>query len=500
MKLLLVEDDLVDRRSAQRALRSLQAQLFHAGSIQEAEHLLKEERFDCVVLDWILPDGRADALLGELREHTPQLPVVVVTGVNDHRIAESALQGGAQDYLVKDSLGDNALARAVRHAIERQRALVLQVELAHTGRLAAIGQLAAGIAHEVGNPTTLLMTNLALMHRLSEQLGADPTHQRELATLVAECAVATDRIATLTRQLGDFSRGSLHDPEVLDLAALLRDGIRFAGPSLHQRAEIEIVEAPVAPIVGNRVALLGVLITLLANAQRAIESADPSRPHRIRVTLSSDTDGPLLRVEDSGGGGLFRDPRASFEPFASASEGQGLGLAICREVALHHGGQITVDASDLGGAAFTIALPFDTKLETEGAGKPALPQRLTILLVDDERTLRRALVRLLDEHDVIEAGSGAEAWALLQQGLEPDLVLCDLMMPAQTGAEFYDEVRAAYPALDDRFVFITGGGVTPATQAFLSVVRVSVLRKPFDRRELLSVIRSVLSKTPPAEC
>ncbi|MEN0060753.1 MAG: response regulator [Myxococcota bacterium] len=490
MQLLLVEDAPDDRVLAHRGLQGLDATIQDATTLKQARTLLETERFDCVILDWSLEGNDAIELLESIRRDHPDLPVVVMAATNDAGLAEQVLQAGAQDILVKDP-GRFDLSRAVRFAIERQHATAMQARLAHADRLVSVGRLAAGIAHEVNNPATVVMSNLSMLQELIEQ----PTNPALAAELVSECRTSILRIGTMMTQLVAFSRRRGGGVVELAMHELVEEGVRLARPSMRHRATLRIEPALVPPIVVDRVAMVGVIVNLLVNAQQAIDAAVPG-PHEVLVRLSATDDHIELVVEDSGIGVAVSERERIFEAFVTRREhGLGLGLAICREVVRSHGGTIRVEDSSLGGAAFIVTLPHHTGLTpTATPDLPDWTKPLDVLVIDDEPSVRRAISRLLREHRVIEAHSVAEARRHLEEGNVPDVIVCDLMLDGELGSVLYESLREVDPDLANRILFVTGGAVTPDAGAFLRKIEPPLLTKPFNATELRVGIQQLLTR------
>ena len=493
MKILLVEDDQADQLLVLRTLQPLGAQIDEADTLTRAEHLLSRSRYDCVVLDWRLPEGDATRFLQKMRRDQPELPVVVLTGNADPVLAERVLQAGAQDYLNKDQLGQDDIVRAIRYAVERQRSVAIQTRLTHADRLVSVGRLAAGIAHEVNNPAMVLMTNLSVLEtELAKDRPLDPELTREL---VEEGVEAIERISAIMLQLTGFSRQRSSGIVELPMHELLDESLRLARPSMRHRAKLDMQAALVPPVVVDRTAMVGVFVNLLVNAQQAIDRA-PVGEHVIRVRLRAPADKIELIVEDTGMGVPEAERQTIFSAFVTRREhGMGLGLAICREVVRAHRGTIEVDDSPLGGARFSVRLPLDTGLEaTEAPSVPEWTTPLDVLVIDDEANVRQAIVRLLGSHRVREAATLDEAGSSIANGTLPDVILCDLMLDGELGSSLHERLQEGSPELVDRVLYITGGPVTPTAQQFLDAVEPPLLNKPFGTVELRLAIQQLLSR------
>ncbi len=499
LRILLVEDDDMDRALAHRALTRVDASITDAASLASAEALLKRLSFDCVLLDWRLPDGSANDFLRHVGRTFPRLPVVVLTGITEEGLAKLVLQHGAQDYLIKNDLGQNDLVRSVQYAIERHRARELTAQLDHAQRLASSGLLAAGVAHELNNPALVLMANLAAIQDAIDEApdGDDGTTMASLSGLVDECTIALERIASLTRQLGRFSRRSQGTYERAAPAALIREALTLARPSTRSQAQVTLSLDDTAEIVVDRTALVGVFINLLVNAQQAMDT-QPDQPKEIQIQLEQRDAGIAVTVEDSGPGVAPEDAERLFEPFFTrTSNGTGLGLAISKEIVAAHRGRIELRASSLGGAAFTVMLPLETGLIP--APKPELDrpsEGLEILVIDDELAVRKGIARMLNAHRVRTEPGAQEALDAIDGGYAPDVILCDLIMPGISGAEFVKLLSHQAPKLAPRTIFITGGASTPEARVFIERSSVEVLRKPFTASELLAVVARVVGPEP----
>ena len=491
LRLLLVEDDPADRDLVHLTLRQEDVAITDAGSLQVATALLAESAFDCLILDWRLPDGSATRLLADIRASQPELPVIVLTGSKDERLAQHVLETGAQDYLVKGELGHNDLVRAVKYAVQRQRAAQLTDQLDHAQRLASIGLLAAGVAHELNNPAHVLLSNLTV---LQERVTDDQYDPLFFAQVLKDCVRSLKRISSLTDGLTRFSRKNGHVAKV-DFRHLIEEAVTLAQPSLRHHASLQLELAHCPMVIADPNAMTGVIINLLVNAQQAMQLT-PNVAHKIHVSLKPGEDTLSIGVEDSGPGIPSADKERLFEPFITRTpNGTGLGLAICREIVSAHQGQITVDASPLGGAAFRITIPYRTGLELPQESPPLnAPASLKILVVDDEEPVRNAILRLLKDYDVEAAPSARAALDMLRTGYEPDVVLCDLVLPEMTGAQLIEQLSSELPRLIDRAIIMTGGAPTPGTRAYLQTTNVPVLKKPFTIVQLKSAIARITSR------
>jgi PAS domain S-box-containing protein len=376
-----------------------------------------------------------------------------------------------------------------RDVTERHR---VQEQLARADRLAALGTLAAGVAHEINNPLAYLTLGIeALRAQLALSIPDAGARERALARL-EPIAAGASRVAEIVRDLLAFSRdetGTVGQVLVVDAIAAAE---RLAMHELRHRAKLETRIEGSPRVLGHAGKVEQVMVNLLVNAAQAFDERQPDPKVVVRC---ADRDGWVeIEVEDNGPGippellGRVYDPFFTTKP---AGVGTGLGLSICHGIVTRMGGTIAIESEVGRGTIARVRLPSvrrkpsEPKLPVVTGG--ALPNRLRVLVADDEPALLRALRALLEpEHEVTLASSGEDALARLSSATAdpPDVVLCDVMMPGLTGVDVYAAICRARPELAERFVFMTGGAMTPHTTAFLDSVANVRLEKPFTLAQL----------------
>jgi PAS domain S-box-containing protein len=295
-----------------------------------------------------LPDGNDEAVESECQ---------LVAG-DGRRIPVSVSRAALRD-------GDGAAIGYVLMVRDLREILSLRRRLVTSGRLAAVGQLAAGIAHEINNPVAYVRSNIGLLQRHWEAAGAalaktDQAQRAEPALvdgdeLLSESAEGVDRIAAIVHDVGGFADRNAGERELVDLNELLDTAVRVATPQLRQRAEIvrSYERLPLVRCVPQEV--IQVFLNLLLNAAQSIDEHGT-----IRLTTHPETDGVAVQIEDDGRG---LDPGALeriFDPFFTtkpAGEGTGLGLAISQQIVSKHEGRIEGTPLPEGGARFGVWLP-----------------------------------------------------------------------------------------------------------------------------------------------
>lgn len=384
-----------------------------------------------------------------------------------------------------------------------------ELELAEASRLAAVGRLAAGVAHEVNNPLTYAKVNL-------QMLGRELENDEELYELAREALHGVGRIQNVVRQLSEFAQSR---PSSLPgrVEEALRSAAKMAMVQLRDRAQLEMQVPALPQVTMEESKLAQVLLNLLVNAAQAIPSGNVEE-HEVRVMARlvdrPAGEGPAaghveITVQDTGPGIPETVLPHIFESFFTTKQvgqGYGLGLSISRTMVQNVGGSLTAENVAEGGARFTLRLPLheeDEGLDDETSPDllgqtlqaPELPrERLTLLLVDDDPEVLRSLGRMLDPaFSVTRATSGRQALKILdERGDDFDLLLCDIMMPDGSGLEVADALRDIDPGLLGRLVLMTGG--TPGIEREAMDRGVPVLGKPFELPEVLELVERLTQR------
>ena len=373
-----------------------------------------------------------------------------------------------------------------------------EAQLIRSSRLAAIGQLAAGIGHEVSNPAASVLINLELLKEdLAELQGSLSQAEREGLTAdelraarralgdtqdsVTDSLEAIARIVGTVRGLRGFARIDEDDVVRVDMNEVVQAASGLVRHQIRHSANVNADLGATHQFPGERGKLVQVVVNLLLNAAQAIEESGGST---IRIRTRSTDDGVVLDVEDDGPGVPPAFAERIFEPFfttKSAERGTGLGLPLCADIVHQHRGTLRLREIGRRGACFEVFIPLLTGLRVAeprtriGGDTPSG----RILVVDDDVTLLRAYRRYLGRrHDVVVAYGGEEALALLATDDNFDLILCDLMMPGLDGVGVHERLRRQQPHLLDRLVFCSGGPTTQRCEQFLNEPGVVFIPKP----------------------
>jgi PAS domain S-box-containing protein len=427
----------------------------------------------------VLPDGRRT-----LEEWTE-------TGVFDAAGRLVEIQATGRDVTEQ---------RRVEAELARQREALHQSE-----KLAALGSLLAGVAHELNNPLSIV-TGYATMLR---DLSTDEATRRRGEMI----HTAAERCARIVRSFLALARSEPRATAPVQLNALveaalemLAYGLRTADVAVEQRLD------PALPtVVGDGDQLHQVVTNLVINAQQAMQGQ--TTPRRLTVTTAARDDEVVVEVADSGPGVPEALRARIFDPFFTTKPvgvGTGLGLSVSRGIVLAHRGSLETEGAPGGGALFRVRLPAAATTAPEEAGEAATaeaPPPATILVIDDEPDLLAMLAETLEQdgHEVAVARSGREALARIDAGGSFDLVLTDLRMPDLDGAALIRVLRDRHPDLLPRLILMTGdvlgAGLAASVSELLAPLseKPPLLEKPVDQDALRRVVAERLATAGPRE-
>ena len=524
LRLLLVEDDEVDQLAVKRAIAAAKVpcELVVTTSVAEAMDEVLANHVDCALVDYALPDGNAVSFLQKVSNIEKRIATVILTGLDDRATALTALEQGAQDYLLKSDLGSESLWRSIHYAMARQKLAVLERRLVDADRLSAIGQLAAGVAHEVNTPACYILANLGFIRdclsdirsvygeittaaeasaEIQSILKDSKSASNLLETLeetesaIGDCVQGTERICKVVSELRPFSRIEHSEVEELNVNGVINSALSIAQTEIRHRATLDKQLGDVPNIVGDRAKLTRVFVSLATNAAQAIEEGAADK-NSLTVTSKLVGDAIIITFTDTGVG-IPQDQLAHiFEPFYTTKSreiGTGLGLAIAAETVRKHAGDVSIVSRVGHGSTFTVRIPLDTGLLSPVRDRDALTDlNARVLLIDDDKMVRSGLRRLLTPpHEVVEAESGSDALEVLAGDRFFDVIICDLMMPEVDGPTVYESLRRSAPDLLKRIVFLTGGAFTPRVKEFMETVKAPILQKPIGRDGLLAAVAQV---------
>ncbi|HEY0986701.1 MAG TPA: two-component regulator propeller domain-containing protein [Kofleriaceae bacterium] len=391
-----------------------------------------------------------------------------------------------------------------RDVTERKR---MRAKLLVSDRMASLGTLAAGIAHEINNPRSYVAGNReAMAETLQGATGDAPlgAERAELSEAVEQARDGAERVRKIVQGLRSFSRSEDQEKRVpLALPGVLEAAIRLTANQVRHRAQLLRDLGPTPLVVADDGRLTQVFINLLVNAAHAIPEGH-SDDNRITVRTRTDEHGrAVIEVADTGMGMPPEVQARVFDPFFTTKdvgEGTGLGLSICHGIISGLGGQISIDsAPDHGTVVRVVLLPAPAEARAPTPAVVVKPERNghrrhRVMLVDDEPLVVHTMERLLRrDYDITVALCGQEAIEHIARGVRFDAIVSDVMMPNMTGIELIEEVRRLAPEQANRIIFLSGGAFTAQTREQLDSLGAPQLEKPVTAKELRACLLRVAS-------
>ena len=407
--------------------------------------------------------GRADALIAPLLFRREVLGTISVNSSVPNTF-------GTEKLALLVSIAEVLAAALHRDRLARTRE--------HHDRLAVMGQLSATVAHELSNPLLVLM---ASVDALDELLAGEPAPRSESSALLADARDAANRMQVLISELKGAVRKPDSSFQPVDLTAVVNRIALLVQPELKHRAQLTVEPGGPEHVLGDAGRLGQVLVNLIVNASHAV-----GRGGQITVRTRRDGAWSVVDVDDNGSG---IDPSVAphlFEPFFTTKpEGTGLGLSICQQIAVEHQGTLTFEARAEGGTRFMLRVP------SLDAARPRPP---TVLLVDDDPLLLRALARVVGtKFEVLQAADATDALALAKS-TPPDFVLTDFSMPGHDGLWLAQALRAQ-GCRAPTALLTAASTSTEIAEAVRSGLIVKVFSKPWNQAtlpgELLALMQSV---------
>lgn len=388
-------------------------------------------------------------------------------------------------------------ARDISDAKEAEAEIARQRENVHQReKLAAMGSLLAGVAHELNNPLSIVVGRATM---LEEEAADDATR-----STAERIRAAAERCARIVKTFLAMARQHKPERSEVSINRVLEECLEILGYSL-RTAGITVekhLAADLPPTSGNADQLHQVFLNLIVNAQQALESQP--LPRRLRIVSDRPADQLRIQVADNGLGIPQAIRMRIFDPYFTTKppgSGTGVGLAVSLGIVESHGGSLTVDCPPDGGAVFQVLLPIHAGEEKPDhrqvvAAEPASARKRRFLIVDDEPDVGALLADILrrEASSIDIAGSAREALEWLGDR-EYDAILTDLRMPDIDGPELYRQIEQRWPQWAKRVIFITGDALSSSVQGFLAATGRPHLEKPFVPAEVRDLVRKV-GQTP----
>ncbi|MDX1512450.1 MAG: PAS domain S-box protein [Gammaproteobacteria bacterium] len=376
----------------------------------------------------------------------------------------------------------------VEAEMARQRELLHQSE-----KLSALGELLAGVAHELNNPLSVVVGQALLL----KETSSDPA----IADRAARIGNAADRCARIVKTFLAMARQRPAEVRPVNINDVVEAALEVTGYSLRS-SNIDVrlrLTRDMPPVRADADQLNQVLTNLIVNAQHALESQAGVRQLKITSSVRRKSGVVVLKVKDNGPGIAPEIRSRIFDPFFTTKEvgtGTGIGLAVCHRIIESHGGVIEVESDSGEGSSFAIRLPYIADsgpgdAEHDGADASDV-ERVSVLVVDDETDVAAMLFDVLtaDGHEVEIAHSGHEALEKIHRK-RFDVILSDLKMPGLDGPGLYAALEATRPDLLARLAFITGDTMSPKVKSFLAGTGRPYIEKPVIPSDLRNLVSSL---------
>ncbi|HNT36141.1 MAG TPA: response regulator, partial [bacterium] len=406
-------------------------------------------------------------------------------------VAASALERSV--LMERASTQTESLARLSRQIEETQR------QLQHSERLASIGTLAAGAAHEINNPLAVISAKAQIMQR-----KATEQDQVEGYRIIIE---QTKRIAKIIADLMGFARPTDPQAEPVSIKCVVERSLALVENRIALADIVVNTDFPdnLPLILGDPNQLDQVLLNLFVNAQQAMQKGG-----EITVKADQSEDGKFIRVRfsDTGRGIPQKHLHRIFDPFFTTKkqgEGMGLGLAVSHKIIETHGGQMSVESTVGVGTTFTLMLPISQSAQIREIQSELLKSTPTtiqrsadnkgrILIVDDESHIRETLEGVLKEegYEVDNACDGVEGLQKILDG-NVDLVLLDIRMPHRDGLEVLEGIKESFRRVP--VIIVTGLAAEKEIKECLDAGAIECIRKPFVINEVLQSVRKALKES-----
>jgi PAS domain S-box-containing protein len=385
------------------------------------------------------------------------------------------------------SAWDMTESLALEGELTRQREALHQSE-----KLSALGELLAGVAHELNNPLSVLVGQALLLQETTTDENI-MSRAKKIGNAADRCARIVKTFLAMARQQPVNRRNTEINDVIESALEMTSYGVEDAGIKMTTRMAQNLPSVWVDPDQINQV-----ITNLVVNAQHALEGVEGKRQIHVSSSYRAKDNEVVIKVSDTGPG-IPPDVQARiFEPFYTTKEvgvGTGIGLAFCHRIMEFHGGRIKVDSTAGSGTAFVVRIPAETPCAANFPFDTSYEQghnQLNILVVDDEQEVTEILSEILskDGHRVVTAENGNRALTYLSND-NFDVILSDMRMPELDGPNFYRVLGERFPEMTNRVAFITGDTMSPKIAGFLSTCGCPSLEKPITPMDVRGIVDEI---------
>ena len=468
---------------------------------------LEDGSTDLVISDYSLPTFDGLSATKIVRDRWPELPVILVSGTRGEELAIDSLKTGATDYVLKERLTrlPSAVLRAMQEVEAQTERLRLEAQLIEAQKMEVVGQLAGGVAHDFNNLLSVIMG-------YSDFIECDAPADSPIRNYVEQIQHASERAASLTRQLLVFSSQETVHPVVLDLNEVLRDLDGMLRRLIDENIEMTVMPgASIGRIKADAGYAGQLLMNLVVNARDAMPNGGELTIRTRNVRVDEDHLGispaampgnyVVVSVSDTGTGMSDEVKGRLFDAFFTTKpkgKGTGLGLATCRTIVKQSDGYIELESEIGKGTTFEIYFPqVEQAMDAAAASLPRAPLPSgseTLLLVEDEPAVRNLARSILaaQGYVVLTATNGEDALHVFRahQGPPIRLVVTDLIMPIMGGKVMAEWLKTSDPGV--RILFTSGYSEDAISRHGVFEPGVEFLAKPYTPRLLVGRVRELL--------
>ncbi len=502
-RVLVVDDEKVTRRALELILGSEFDVTALENGNKAVDHIRQDMDVDVVSLDLNMPGMSGIETLKVIKQLSPAIEVLLVTAFQDIESAKQALKLGAYEYIEKP-INNDAYRQSIRQGVRRrqktlasekaqQQLEVVKAQLVHSEKLSAIGELLAGVVHEINNPLAGILGYSELL--LLQKPSPEKTHK--YIKNIQQSAVLCQKIV---QKLLAFSRKQKPKQAYVQVIDIVESTLELVEHEIKKNA-VQVVKqfAENMPCTNaDFYQLQQVFINIINNAVQAMKQ----QTRLGTLTLKSEFDEQSIRISiyDSGPGIPRENLQKIFEPFFTTKpegKGTGLGLSICNEIIREHGGNLYV-SSELGnGTRFLIELPITAPDKPSPTVAPTdkvqqMPGSKKILVIDEKETGYDLLENMICalEHQVDVAHDAFSA-KLKLENKNYDVIISTMNMPEFSGQQLYEYLNQVKPELLSKILFITGGVISEEVGRFLEKSCLPFLNKPFGLDDIREAVRNI---------
>jgi PAS domain S-box-containing protein len=377
----------------------------------------------------------------------------------------------------------------------------LHERVVHSERMATVGTLAAGVAHEINNPLTWVIANLDAIDRSLDDVRHGAADLDQLGKMILEAQQGADQVKRIVRDLLTYSRSQPEQAESVDVQEALDIAVNIATNQFKYRAHLVRDYGRVPAVVADESRLTQVFVNLIVNAAQAIPERrghqhDGEREGVIELCTSVDPDGRVrVSVKDNGLGMPEAVKARVFDPFYTTKPvgvGTGLGLSISNNIIKSFHGEIQIDTEVGKGTTVSVVLPAGPDGSGTYSAVVEAEPHARVIVVDEAGQLGRPLSRMLGTgYEVVSLRSGRDALSIIDGGETIDAVLCDVGLSDMSAMDFHRNVQRIAPALCSRLAFIVGDALDDGVE-ILERNGLPIISKPIEPSMLRELVQRLM--------